>query len=286
MAGIPETKTPLRYWRMNPTGNITLLVEGDGMPENAPFAALAEDVMKEEPGAEQVGFVFFEDDAARAAGAHLRLRMAGGEFCGNATLSAAALYAMKQEMDQGKVRVLVSGADAPVMVEISRETGGPRYSGRVHMPLPESVEEVQLSTETADSQPEIRAFSVVRFAGISHVILDTENVTLTREAAQRLAPLWCKTLGADALGLMFIDVRAGRLDPLVYVPEADTLFWESSCASGTTAVGAWMFSKTKEAVSLSLSQPGGVLRVSADQKSLILGGCVCAEKHVQPLEKE
>ena len=56
------------------------------------------------------------------------------------------------------------------------------------------------------------------------------------------------------------------MTPLVYVPAAGTLFWENSCASGTTACGAYVAAKTGGPVSLSLRQPGGSLeiRVSED----------------------
>ena len=50
----------------------------------------------------------------------------------------------------------------------------------------------------------------------------------------------------------------------MYVPAAGTLCWEHSCASGTTAVGAYLAAKAGPA-SLSLKQPGGTLTVEADR---------------------
>ena len=67
----------------------------------------------------------------------------------------------------------------------------------------------------------------------------------------------------------------GRLTPLVYVPAADTLFWESACGSGTSAVAAWMSRQLGKPITVSLQQPGGILTASASQSgSLMLIGTV------------
>ena len=54
------------------------------------------------------------------------------------------------------------------------------------------------------------------------------------------------------------------LTPLVYVPACETVFWERSCASGTAAVGMYLAEKTGAPLDITLSEPGGSLRVSAD----------------------
>ena len=74
---------------------------------------------------------------------------------------------------------------------------------------------------------------------------------------------------------MFLNAESSSMKPLVYVPAAGTLFWENSCASGTTACGAYAASKSGGPVELSLQQPGGSLeiRVSED-RSFVLSGTV------------
>ena len=67
---------------MDPTGNITALVESSAEVSRQPF--IADLIMQKHPEVEQVGFVEF--------GEQVKLRMAGGEFCGNASMCAAALY--------------------------------------------------------------------------------------------------------------------------------------------------------------------------------------------------
>jgi diaminopimelate epimerase len=93
--------------------------------------------------------------------------------------------------------------------------------------------------------------------------------------AEALAKRRCAELHADALGLMFWERGAGRLTPLVYVPAADTLFWENSCGSGTAAVGAYLAKEQGTAVCVSLCQPGGTLEIAASPDgALRLGGTV------------
>ncbi|MBQ9663689.1 MAG: hypothetical protein IJV40_11120 [Oscillospiraceae bacterium] len=246
--------TSVTYTLLDPTGNITLLVETPVPEASQPL--VAKTLMALEPETEQVGFVSYE------RGEH-RLRMAGGEFCGNASMSAAALQLLREGRTEGIVALRVSGAPEPVTV-VLKARGENAWSGTVTMPRPLSVGKEHF--------PDGRALPVVRFPGIAHVILE-ENPDLKQ--AEQLAPVWCRELGAEALGLMFLDREKKELKPLVYVPEAETLFWESSCASGTTAVGAYFAAASGEKVCLPLTQPGGTLEIAAEPEgTLLLTGAV------------
>lgn len=120
--------------------------------------------------------------------------------------------------------------------------------------------------------PDGRRLPVVRFPGIAHVIVEKAP---DRERAGAVAPALCGFLKAEALGLMFLDAEDHSLTPLVYVPGAGTLYWENSCASGTSAAGAYLAEKAGAAVKLGLRQPGGVLTVEAEPKRApILSGRV------------
>lgn len=244
----------ISYTLLDPTGNITLLVETPVPAESQPELALR--LMELEPKTEQVGFVAFPSGG-------VRLRMAGGEFCGNASLCAAALHMTRQGRENGTVSVSVSGTEAPVTAVMEKQPDG-SWRGTVTMPRPLPV--------ARETFPDGRTRPVVRFPGIAHVILEEEPDPKTAEA---LAPLWCGHLHAEALGLMFLDRENRTLRPLVYVPAAGTLFWESSCASGTTAAGAYLASETGGPISLPLSQPGGTLEITAEPDgTLLLGGTV------------
>ena len=66
--------------------------------------------------------------------------------------------------------------------------------------------------------------------------------------------------------MMFIDEGEGvrALTPLVYVPGADTMFWENSCASGSAAAGMYLAAKEGKPVDVTFSEPAGSLRVTSD----------------------
>lgn len=233
--------TPVTYTIFDPTGNITALVTSPVPVPEQP--ALAARLMEREPTVEQVGFFKAENGLPS-------LRMAGGEFCGNASMCAAALWADRTGVGADTVTLRVSGAAEPVAVSLGLPENGARRAS-VRMPQPISVETQTLGGET---------HPVVRFDGIAHVILEAAP---DRAKAGSDARAWCQALGTDALGLMFLDKAAGTLTPLVYVPAAGTLFWESSCASGTTAAGVYLAAKAGRAVTAALAQPGGTLTVEA-----------------------
>ena len=243
----------INYYKLDPTGNITLLVGSPVEKAVRPFVALR--LMELEPDAEQVGFVEGKS-----------LNMAGGEFCGNASLSAAALYFRNNGIKNGKIEMTVSGAEKPVSIEIKENPDG-SYSGGVTMPVPLSVGEKEFTYGDKKVKK-----TVVEFPGISHIITQEEP---DKAEAERLIKLWCNELNADSLGIMFVNAEKKSLIPLVYVPAAGTVFWESSCASGTTAAGVYFAYEKGEKISLEFSQPGGILGVEAQPgKAPVLKGSV------------
>ena len=228
----------ISYYYVDPTGNITLLVDSPVPPDKR--AKTAEKLMLAEPGAEQVGFIDGKN-----------LNMAGGEFCGNATLSAAAVYCLKNGLEKAETDMTVSGAKNPVKVRIEK-TGESTYSGEVEMPGAQSIGETELKL----GGKRITA-PLIDFGSISHIIL-TEKAD--RAECEREIVRACRELGAGALGLMLVDGE--KLTPLVYVPEPETLVWESSCASGTTAAGIYFASLNGGSFSGSFTEPGGTLGIT------------------------
>ncbi len=252
----------ISYYLIDPTGNITLLVDSPcGAGQRV---KIARELMKAEPSAEQVGFI----------GGN-RLDMAGGEFCGNATLSAASVYCLKNGIDEAKLEMSVSGAENPVSVDIVKKSEGV-YGGRVEMPSPEKIENIIIPF----SSGEITA-TIVKFKGISHIIIEG---SADRAECERIIPLLCKKSGADCLGMMFIE--GGRLTPLVYAPIPGTLVWESSCASGTTAAGIYLASKNSGFFKGEFDEPGGKLgiEVSPGNAPVLTGSAVIKSHREIPLD--
>ena len=246
----------LSFVKTSPAENITILVDTPVPREKQP--AVAGKLLRL-LGGEQVGFI----EPPSVWDARARLQMMGGEFCGNATMSAGVYLAMKAALaeDEKKSYVLeVSGSDAPVPCSVKKQGG--RWLGTVQMPLPISIGEYRLPT--GKSVPR------VDFPGITHLIVPADAARFPRSEAERDIRALCRELGAPALGIIRCEEEKRFIEPLVYVAATDTAIWERGCGSGTAAVGCWKAAERNSEYRLSLSQPGGVIEVCAEAQN----GCV------------
>lgn len=235
----------LDYTIWDPTKNITLLVSTPVPREAQPGTAAR--LMAGRPRVEQVGFL----EPASLPGAILRLQMMGGEFCGNASMSAAACAAEQYGLTAPEVPLEVSGYDGLLHCRLDRREDG--LWGTVNMPLPGKI-----GTAAVSFAGEIPA---VAFDGITHCIVPSG--ALSREAAESAIRPLCAALGADACGIMLYDDSASSMIPLVYVRSTDTAVWESGCGSGSAAVGAYLAFRAGASASADLRQPGGSIAVCA-----------------------
>lgn len=259
----------INYCIFDPTGNITALVETE--VEQAKQPAVAAEIMREHHDVEQVGFVRMHAGDRGPGGASACLRMAGGEFCGNATMSSAALYARRNEERFGEIvdaKILVDGIDEPFSVQLRREDASCWAAG-VKMPPAKSIDELRMTAEDFPAA-EFGTLPVVRMQGIDHIMIEEKsfyyNLKDNRELTESLIRTICGVLGSDCLGMMFLadGGREREMTPLVYVPGADTMFWENSCASGSVAAGQYLAAASGEAVKIALKEPGGTLVVESD----------------------
>ena len=255
----------LKYCIFDPTGNITALVET--AVDIADQPAAASHIMELEPDVEQVGFISYEEDPA-AGGAPVSLRMAGGEFCGNATMCAAALFAIRSGLQGGAVPVKVWGVSAPFEVLLERQAAL-NYSAAVSIPPALAMDELRLADGMLPGSDSL-SLPIVRMEGISHVIIEPDSGFFGLKddpaLAETLLRGWCGVLGAECLGMMFLGEGAAirPMIPLVYVPGADTMFWENSCASGSVAAGMYLAAKAGAPVDVTFDEPAGRLRVESD----------------------
>ena len=268
----------LEYCIFDPTGNITALVETEVDIEDQPAAAAR--IMELEPDVEQVGFISYAGNTADG-GVPVSLRMAGGEFCGNAAMCAAALFAIRSGLQGGAVPVRISGASAPVMVRLERQAAD-SFGAAAEIPP-------AIRIGMADTLP------IVEMEGISHIIIEPDSgffgIKEDSALAESLLRQWCGALGADCLGMMFLSEAATGaaasgesrvLTPLVYVPGADTMFWENSCASGSAAAGMYLAARTGAPIDVTFDEPAGRLRVESDPASgrTVLHGSAILRKTV------
>ena len=270
------------YSILDPTGNITALVESTVPVSRQPEAAAG--IMARHPEVEQVGFVTFTGFTEQEPSAAAHLRMAGGEFCGNASMCAAALYRIRKGMGETGHTVLlsVSGAAGPVEVHVRPAGGDLSPAGTaaeqaetgvfrtdIRMPEAAGIEEVPLRYEHLDG-----VLPLVRMQGISHILIEEASpffiMRQDRTMAEEAAVRWCRELQAEGLGLMFLQrtedngaMQEYRLTPLVCVPGSSTVFWENSCASGSSAAGMYLVRQAGGAVKVRFREPGGCLTVES-----------------------
>ncbi|WP_277118603.1 hypothetical protein [Anaerotignum faecicola] len=248
----------VKFIKASPTENMTLLIETPVAREKQ--LAVAERLIAYgSVYAEQAGYI----EEAENPAAEKRLQMMAGEFCGNASLSLAAWLAQKKNLQIGEkteITLEVSGAEEIVRCEMEREAEH-RFLGRVAMPLPQTIEKRAF---TLDGE-RIELTAVV-FAGITHILVPVslwgENAVRKAEHAARV---WAKEL-PPVFGLLLFDEQEKSLKPLVAVEDV-SLIWERGCGSGTSAVGAYLAAREKKDVTVSLKQPGGVMRATASYQN-------------------
>ena len=291
-------KREIEYVVMDPSKNITILVLSKVLKDQR--ESVSKRLLEIEKSAEQVGFLTYGDKC------DITIEMAGGEFCGNATMSAAVYFAMDKGIESGTVKVLACGEpvnvevkciddkgegshsspvrsegshsspvrsegshNSPVRCDLQNLPAHSVYEGIVEMPRAKEIKEVKFSSG--------ETFTVVFFEGIAHIIFET-NEQCDSELKRYLESnikVWCEFLKVPAMGVMVCDkgshsstIRSDdftsidsccemSMIALVYVKSVDTLYWESSCASGTTAVGAYFTKVLNKSVTIDVWQTSG-----------------------------
>lgn len=282
----------------NPAGNITAFVLDP--VERSCYAEIARRIFDmSEYGVEQVGFIL--DDNT--------MEMSGLEFCGNATRSFGLLTAKRQGMrGQGELLVRVSGASEPLSVEYDADSDYARIS--VELPIrtlafEEFRKEFGLEAGEYDW---IQSGILVIYEGIIHAVvpaanasgfgaeLDEEDVSFgdgpTRNEFKgwflKMRDLINEKFDPPAMGVVYCEdekscqaapagVESGAMKPIVYVKDVDSIYFEGSCGSGTTAYAA----------AYSLGKPDGIYRYNVEQPAgTILATCVIGDGQITKLTIE
>lgn len=220
-----------------PGGNDTALLEG--IPPKNKRKVINDAVMKQYPNVEQVGFYTYDANKKLA-----RLEMAGGEFCGNATRSLAYLLLNGKI---GELRIKVSGTK-----QILRAGSKMKNTAYAQMPIFSSFSSVEKLEKDIYK---------VSLEGIIHII--TQKPTIATEKAlkvraKNLLKKYNLLSSTPASGVMFISTEKNKVtsDPIVWVRDIETFFYETACASGTTAIGLWKALGTNRSkIKLSIKQP-------------------------------
>ncbi|PRR76874.1 diaminopimelate epimerase [Clostridium liquoris] len=229
--------------------------------------------------AEQVGFIEKAIVHKELEDKCLRLQMMGGEFCGNATRALAALMVHNQypnitkAEDGHTVQLEVSGIDSIINCQVYKTEDDNTYLSQVNMPLPKEISDFSFEVDGI-----VFSSIKVEFEGITHFIVDSKKVKDKDLFFKQIKNEMDKT-HYDAFGIMYYDYNEEFLEPLVYVKGTDSLFWERSCASGTSALGVALTYMKKKNIDQKVRQPGGLLQVTTkwsenSVESICLNGTV------------
>ncbi|WP_298840707.1 diaminopimelate epimerase [Clostridium sp.] len=212
--------------------------------------------------AEQVGFIEKHCTEEGKSKNCVRLQMMGGEFCGNAARSLAAILVDKNyscvEMRNEKfiVPLEVSGFNGVINCEVERLKNNNEYNSKIVMPLVKSTKDFYVNHNGI-----VYKCFLVEFPGIIHLIVDCDGIS-DKEGFFLKVKSKLEYAGFEALGVMFYDYKKLYMEPLVYVKRTDSLFWEKSCASGTSALAVALTQKQKRSLDILVKQPGGELQVT------------------------
>ena len=250
----------LNFVKVNPVENMTIFVMDQ--VDSSHHMAVANRLMDySNIHGEQVGFIENPRSLKAKSLNTLRLQMMGGEFCGNATRSLAALMVHLKLPSISKVDNIynvtleVSGCNELLNCEVRTTDKENTYLSRVKMPLPQRISNSSLNFE--DKRINITR---VDFVGITHYIVDGNEIENRDEFYNYIKRNMYKE-EYDAFGIMFYDSDKNYLTPLVYVKATDSRYWERSCATGTAALGVSLASSKNSNLHEKIKQPGGELEV-------------------------
>lgn len=232
-----------------PGGNDTCLFRGI-VRDPKERKKLNQIIQKIYPNVEQVGFINDDPNSPK-------LMMAGGEFCGNATRSTAWQILKGKP---GEIQINVSGVTGKLKAGVNE-------AEEAYSQMPIFQDPAKVSKINNDSY-------IVRMEGITHFVTPSpENLfELSEDGRKTQAREQMRNLGIDqdpAAGIIYVTSKDNSLliTPVVYVRDIDTLFYETACGSGTTAVGMVLAKTSGGSINTEIWQPSGLpikIRVDYD----------------------
>ena len=239
-----KKRVKIEYIICKPGGNDTALVYGmDYTIEEK--KKINDAIMAKHSNVEQVGFIDLKQKP--------ELQMAGGEFCGNATRSAANCYL---EGKEGNIQIIVNETD---IINAGVYNDGKSWC---EIPLYYGEDAIILK------EPGIY---LVKMNGMVTVVIKPEIAKKYLTDKNLL-----KQHGMDfihhyhleeneAVGIMFCEYIDSmiKINPIVWVKAINTLFYETACGSGTTATCMVEAYESKTNQKIDVLQPSGLI-ITAD----------------------
>lgn len=223
-------------------GNITAVVFDQRPLDDRKFlnALLPSAISKQYPDLPEVEQCCFIAPP-QSADAVVRMEMFD-EFCGNAARSVAWL--------------VTGGADHVGLIEASGDARALRFevaNGNVQLEIP--------LPQRGGRTKKFDGGFFVRLDGISHIVVTDEVARRRRGPRDLLQSLLMGTeydlSGAPAVGVTYYDLSTRAAEFCVWVREAETVFDESACGSGTSAIGIALATAMRSSVRVDVIQPSG-----------------------------
>ena len=249
----------VEYSIYRPAGNDTAFVYGLEYTQMQ-RKELNDAIMAKHSNVEQVGFIELNNKP--------ELQMAGGEFCGNATRSAAFVYLKGKP---GSLQMFVNSKD---LINAGVDEDGKAWC---EIPLYHGTDVI------TEKEPGI---FVVKMNGMVTVVIQEEASKKYLENKDNLKAIGMDFIhkyhleDSEAVGVMFCEKVEGviKINPIVWVKAIKTLFYETACGSGTTATCMVEAFNKNQSVRVDILQPSGLI-ITADityidgdfKKATILG---------------
>ena len=230
----------IKYVIFRPAGNDTALVYGTEY--NKEMRKIINDkIMNKHTNIEQVGFINKQGIK--------EIQMAGGEFCGNATRSAVYEYLNGVK---GKIKILVN-SQKEIIAGVDEEK-----NAWCEIPILKQnnvIKEIKKGTY------------IVKIEGITIVVIQdfvavkylNNNIDLKEIGKKFIKSLNLENCGA--VGIMFCEKCNGniKINPIVWVKNIDTFFYETACGSGSVAVCMVEAFLNKQNKVIDIIQPSGLI---------------------------
>ncbi len=242
----------LHFIKASTQGNTTAFFDDDVSSKD--YALIARYAMDSDYlAAEQVGFIV----APHEKNTLMRLEMAGGEFCGNATLALAALAVRRGDARTGDDIVLeCSGAPEP-MRAIVLEQKGASYHVRSSMPKGATIEQANFIV-----RGKTYTGGLIDMNGIVHLCIESDEGISAAEY-DRLMDALIERTESDAYGIVCYR-REGKglyaIRPYICVPAEESRVYEKACGSGSLALSMWLH-REGAGDAFDIAQPCGTIHV-------------------------
>ena len=163
---------------------------------------------------EQVGFLIPKDK---------HFEMSGGEFCGNAARAATILLCNSYEQDQ--IEFTMSGFPNTI-TGTNKKLSGTKYFTTCFFPG------MPLSEQKLADQNTV----IVDLGGIVHILIEDDMPEDYTEKHQELTKKY-NLQERSAVGVVWFNKKNNvvTINPVVWVKDIDSFFYETSCGSGTIA---------------------------------------------------